>query len=131
MSAWLVSKKHIDALVYARSLCRSDFGGTLADGLLPDVSDDDLGRLLWRENMRSLAARYRDRPDAALLASYSYAEPGPLPVVALIKASHCYEYQSCEHPGWKTSKARRFSRELVLSLAHKLPGYDAAPWGID
>jgi len=50
--------------------------------------------------------------------------------VELIKALHCYEYQSCEHPGWRTSQAHSFCRALERRLIGELPGYDDAPWAI-
>jgi hypothetical protein len=52
-------------------------------------------------------------------------------VVVLIKAIHCYEYQSCEHDEWEKSKAADYCTALESMLVHELPGYDAAPWGID
>ncbi len=47
------------------------------------------------------------------------------------KAAGCYEYQSCEHTAWAVSPAREAVRKLLERLAEKLPGYEAAPWGVD
>jgi hypothetical protein len=132
MSAWLVSKKHIDALVYARGL--NDMRG----GRIDDIDNNELGRMLWRENMASMLARYGDAIDEKVLADYHYdpvsagvligREFGP---VYFIKAIHCYRYQSCEHDGWESSRSADYCKRLEQMLVHRLPGYDAAPWGID
>ncbi|MGA7121199.1 MAG: hypothetical protein WBY94_13930 [Polyangiaceae bacterium] len=131
MSAFLVSKRHIDALVYARSLSRYP-----SANLLPKLSDDELGRRLWRENMASLAglygARHGDQIDEGALAAYRYARPAKaLSVVGLIKACHCYAYQACEHEAWAKSDARAYCDVLVDMLTHRLPGYDEAAWGLE
>lgn len=133
MSAWLVSKLHIDALVYARSLIRHP-----SRGLRSETIDSDLGRMLWRENMLSLAGLYEkrhgDQVDEAALADYTYSRHGAFlgtPVIALIKAIDCYEYQSCEHQGWEKSDAFHYCKSLRSALIHLLPGWEEAPWGID
>lgn len=126
MSAFQVSNKHIDAMVAARQLLKA---GHFA--VAPNLSDDEFGRLLIRENMASLAARYRDPIDEAEIAAYTYT-PCRLPmVVALIKAVHCYQYQACEHEGWEKSDAAGYCREMLDGLSRQLPGYNDAPWGID
>ena len=58
----------------------------------------------------------------------------PLPVGQdwigpLFKAVGCYEYQSCEHPGWKDSPARTICEQLKSWAQGKVRGYDGAPWG--
>jgi hypothetical protein len=130
MSAWLVSKNHIDVLVGARKLVPGrvkSFSG---------VSDDELGRKLWRENMLSLHARYGDKVDERKVASYRYAQVAHLSVGGYLKALDCYDYQSCEHGGWVTSEAKRYVTELETALAgskaeqiRKSQDYENAPWG--
>lgn len=123
MSAFLVSKKHIDALVSARNI--SQYSRPFEQ-----KSDDELGRMLLAANYESLAARYHDTIDEKAIESYRH-EPRTFPVVTLIKAAHCYAYQACEHEGWEMSDAKKYIDDLVSMLTHYLPGYDAAPWGID
>ena len=55
MSAYLVTKTHIDALVF--------FHSTVMRCSCGDAGDHDFGRMLWRENMRSMAARYDESID--------------------------------------------------------------------
>jgi hypothetical protein len=39
-------------------------------------------------------------------------------------------YQSCEHPGWEESEARKFCQQLTEGAIARLPGYEAAAWEI-
>jgi hypothetical protein len=177
MSAWVVTKEHIDLMVRAavQRGCRMDTGREhiylrqLAEGDEAPEGDaysitdygngtrilywlnsaehaDDLGRLLWWENMRSVAYRYDECDlgtlpgpidfDAEQTTTYRYPvtlevyAPRPDPVVVL-KSISCYEYQSCEHPDWPTSDAQTICRWLRDKMISSLPGYAEAPWGID
>ena len=118
MSAWIVSKKHIDLLVEAAKLAQMN-----------GVEADQLGQTLWEENHKSVNCRYSEtRPTP----TYKFKPTGiPFDPVVVIKQVNCLEYQSCEHDGWKDSKARQFCEELRNEMISMLPGYDKAPWGID
>lgn len=166
MSAFIVDKAHINALVHAalrghgadRGLRWYDLD---TDQLWSDCGSADeyfrlvqvhtheathetanqVGRMLWLENLASVAARYPhdasgERPgpydltDEAISA-YTYDRSTPYyEPVQVLKALACYEYQSCEHPGWKRSEARRFCEALRHKMINALPGYDAADWEI-
>jgi len=123
VSAWIVSKKHIDYLVMiatAIDRCGASF-----------EQRDHVGRTLWTENARSVAYRYRDAisPD---VEHYEHTSPGigAFDPVKGLKLIACYEYQSCEHPEWKDSDAKRICAQLRSTCINHLAGYDAAPWGI-
>ena len=126
MSAWLVSERHINVLVKARRL-----GDERFDRLQEDMTDDDLGRMLWRENMLSLQARYGDKVKQKQLKAYRYTDPGEFTHAAIFKAIACYEYQTCEHDGWQSSEAKRYCRDLQDVVISALPGYEEAQWGIE
>jgi hypothetical protein len=99
----------------------------------------DVANMLWRENIASVSARYPNESSATL--------PGPVgenftitpndistwdcvaSPVQVLKSCDCYEYQSCEHPGWKQSEAKQFIDALRREAWHALPGYDDAEWG--
>jgi len=131
MSAFLVSSNHIDVLVHARRVLRHKTFGRIGG----DTTDTELGQMLWRENMLSLAARVPTDAsvDEVALATYSATAypPGRFSIVELLKAIHCYEYQSCEHDGWDTSEARAYCRAVERELLGLLPGYESAPWAIE
>lgn len=160
MSAFLVSKKHIDYIVSAahfwskgnvgRYLPR-DGGVRACDSIgrgkdpipFEDFGNTDVGRLLWRENLISVAHRYArtdgdTRGSTIEIDAYKHAwvtDPsvtdgkGP-DAVKVIKSIQCLEYQSCEHDGWESSAAHTFCQNLLSEAIRHLPGYDAAPWGI-
>ena len=47
------------------------------------------------------------------------------------KAIDCYEYQSCEHPGWRDSGAKAFCERLRSALIGAMHGYEEAEWHWD
>jgi len=133
MSAFMVGKAHIDALVNLaqkhHSYWSSDMRGLVQDG-------DKLGQMLVAENVASVRYRYpKDKPEQ-LPGSTDHLEPyrhspfrSRLPSeVEGLKLICCYRYQSCEHPAWEASTAKRFCETLRETLIHALPGYDEAPW---
>ena len=136
MSAWIVSKTHIDALVHA---------GIDAECIRPEEADE-FGRMLWQENLNSIHARYADTAAThsnypgpidfkgpADVDAYTYEpmEGGPgitlkAPAVVHYTAA-CYDYQSCEHAGWDGSRAHLFVGILMSLTSDKGKG----PWGTD
>ena len=155
MSAWIVSKEHIDALVSAALVCaqenRSSFRWYDADGnhsheltYTETMWASEVGMMLWGENLASINARYPDTIEdesacpgpcdfagSMTVAGYRFKRTPRIPPVAILKAIACYEYQSCEHEGWKTSEAKAFCAALTDHVINLLPGYDEAPWGLD
>ena len=82
-------------------------------------------RLAYRFTERGRWAKVEGRVDAGWLMRGVRLEP-----VAALKALSCYEYQSCEDPGWQGSEARAFCDSLRRCLIAALPGYEAAPWDL-
>lgn len=141
MSAWLVSKAHLDYMVAA----------AIQYGVIPAAEGTATGELWLRENYASLGARYGDEDPGE-----SYVmRPAPqaLTPEQILSAAGCYEYQACEHDGWKASKAYALSAALRAAVIAKLPArlrkvtkdrygsmreaiyqtpaYDACSWGIN
>lgn len=142
MSAWIVSKTHIDRMVAT----------AIEWGEIQPEDGTTLGRTLWVENLKSVASRYPgdgsgERPGPIGLAdedikTYEFTgEPRPLTPVEMLKAIRCLDYQSCEHDGWGESVAYKALEQLTdaaLDRAgltddnyHNSPEYDKAPWGFD
>ncbi len=154
MSAYLVDVVHIDLLVEV--VTRGPKGWPVGPSRPWDVPlylDDDLrfpanelttdaiGRELWRENLKSINARYPDTiddPDAipgpagvgpAQIEAYRFTRINPqLTAGEAAKAIHCLRYQSCEHPGWEKSRAAEILLAVEARLVTLLPGYDTSPW---
>jgi xylose isomerase len=122
LSAWIVSKKHIDYVVTA----------AIAAELIPGSMADTTGRVLWGENVRSVAYRYSNHDhtaEAAEVAEYTWAETPVLTGGALAKTLGCLNYQSCERPDWETTEASKLIERL--RPAGDPPYDDDVPWGWD
>jgi hypothetical protein len=142
MSAWQCSPEHIFALAKAWVHFRSKYEH---EPLLDDVKA--YARKLAVENVKSLKYRYPNdswdpvETDHLIKPEiFVWSNSGALPgqktedivkaVVTTLKLINCYNYQSCEHPGWKTSRVKQDMDGLYRHVAETLPGYDDAPWGI-
>jgi hypothetical protein len=129
MSAWFVSKDDIDLIV---------------SWIKPSSVEEGtrLGKMLWRENVKSLRARYagpnyeaEHREQDAEVEAYVFRQLHGVRPIPLAKIIDCYDYQSCEHEGWETSEARALCVAIQNALNlpdkhHDLPGWKAAPWGV-
>ena len=139
MSAFVLGKEHIAAMVRGAWASR-DF--SWYDGAAWHTLDYQtalgVGRMLLDANVRSVAYRYPDEriEDLPGPLSHEWTEPFmdwyptrrcPSPV-SLLKLISCYEYQSCEVPGFEQSEAYRFCQALRASAIGRLPGYEEGPW---
>jgi hypothetical protein len=135
MSAFIVENDLIDALLsYAIDHRLSYWNpGAKTRVDVTAFNAEEVGRILLDENVASVGYRYEGRIDADeknSAPSYRFRRyTRPLGPVEIIKAVHCLEYQSCEHPGWEASLAWRICQEIKSKACHELPGYDAANWG--
>ena len=98
-----------------------------------------VGQMLWDENIRSVSGRY---PDCKTLddlpgvigENYQLTESDIRPVMAVkaadvFSACKCYEYQACEHDGWKNSEAKAVIESLKNQAVRLIPGMEEASWG--
>ncbi len=125
MSAWVVSLSHIDALVTEATTNRN--GGWLAP--LRDKSPGVLGQILLTENYRSVNNRYREDDKAPAYDFQPYT--AHLSAVTIIKLCDCFHYQACETDDYENTEAWRIVNAIRECAIDRLPGYDAAPWGLD
>jgi len=134
MSAFLCGDDHFMALAFAAVTDRYNYGSlTLYHrGKRIELNAQQIVDLLYRENRKSLFARYSDRDPAfvgkAKPPTYRQPPGAPLPAVSIIKMIHCYEYQACEHKSWHGSLARAVAKAIEAHALRRLPGYDDAPW---
>lgn len=149
MSAFVVSKSHIDALIllglrlpyptasplrWSRSYDKWDTPTTCQ---LTHETLHAVGQMLVECCVESVTARYKDSAHEGLpgpcdeyykrLYQWEAVTVTPTAVQGL-KLISCYEYQSCEHEGWKASEGRSFCFSLQDKLIQELPGYDGADW---
>jgi hypothetical protein len=120
MSAWVVSKKHIDVMVTE-----------LANQRRPDVDLNDVGQLLWAQNVKSVNYRYNETDTAETYHFEDQLFDYDRNPVVIIKAVQCWQYQSCEDPDHASSEAWEWSNAILGSAISRLPGYNDAPWGIE
>ena len=109
MSAFVVANGHIDVLINA----------VAQYGVLDGKDPRELGQMLWRENHRSVNARYGERtrtPSYRLKITEARLHP-----VAVLRAINCYLYQTCEHRSWSTSKARGLTTALTDAIQARHP----------
>lgn len=153
MSAFIVSPAHIDALIQAglRAGAPARGGFTLQWRIGDDpeyhgdytaycvavqqqtreltrATADRVGAMLWNENKASVDHRYQEANEREV---YDFTPSRVTDPVTILKSLACYEYQSCEHPAWEASEAKAFCEALRDAVITMLPGYDAAPWGIE
>lgn len=129
MSAWVVSKAHINAMVRYGLGARRRSCGELTwyyNGKHKELTTktaSEIGQLLINENVASVTGRYpnssyTDLPgpcDAYWVLPYKYHENpyAKYPsAVEAIKLAKCYMYQSCEHP-------QTFKQEVVSGWGEK------------
>lgn len=128
MSAFVVSDAHLNYMLNALV----QYGADRWQGPPDSKELENLARELRAENNCSVNHRYEGRYPEDLGAE----QPSPfrrahVDPVTTLKAVQCYRYQASEHDGWERSRAAELCRQIEsLAIAH-LPGYDAAPWGID
>jgi hypothetical protein len=130
MSAFLVSRDTIDALVTAWvELARHGRAERLERAT-------ETARMLIRENIRSIEARYGAAHNFSALQPEDYEfKPVAFPrlrpdtaVPQVLKLVHCYEYQACETSDWEETMAHAWCRTLEREAIHHIPGYHDADW---
>lgn len=131
MSAWQLTGKHIAVMVDASFMTahRGEFGD-------PDTFNRaSLCKMLAKENAESVNYRYNGHapvPPVDRFPEFNRKVLKEYPLMVLLKAIDCYEYQACEHEGWKTSEAKGFCSRLRKALIQNSPEYaNCAGWGIE
>lgn len=149
MSAFIVDDGHIDVLVSAAFFAGPHpiplqiryIGGETRDEKVGiyitcenghpqklEWTRSQLGQLLVNENYNSVNFRYNQKEQPH---PYSYQKPkcqrSPVEVIKLV---HGYEYQTCEHEGWRGSAAYQVCETLVRQSCHKLATYNNSDWTV-
>lgn len=127
MSAWIVSKHHVDVIV----------DGAIRLGIIEQAESVKVGRMLTNANKRSIQARYgEDAADAANVQTYWYTTPREtVSDVVLLVQVKCYNYQTCEIWEYEKTTAYRFVQKMeralaMLGVTRESDGYSDAPWGV-
>ena len=144
MSAFVPDKLHYDLIVKTiidgprdwYEVC--DYGWNPRLDLYGVNNADELGELLLRETVKSVSYRYDGDeemiPDWAREPYRFEDHDFQLNCIEFLKALNCYEYQSCEHPEWKSSEAMNLISRLWSNVASCIidtvfyEEYEEAPW---
>ena len=109
--------------------------------LVPNqLNPEEVGQMLWDENIRSIESRYpdtrasKDYPGAPCGDSLRYSEhrvpPGAtFTVPQVIMTAKCFAYQSCETDDWERSEAYSYIEELKSLAVESLAGDEGTEWG--
>lgn len=119
MSAWIVNKPHIDALVQALIEYR----------LIGPSHATEIGRDLWAENHKSVNYRYGEAekaPEYKFEGVEAHVDPA-----VIARNIRCYWYQTCEHPDSPAYADNTLLAQLAAKLGEPDKGRDDIPWGID
>src|SRR5262245_39048140 len=140
MSAFVVSHDHIDALLtfvrYEGQDLQERLGYYANRGRAADLTD--IGRVLLKECERSVAHRYPDgdlpgkvgeEVDNYYFKTFDpfFAMPNDKKIAWVIKACHCFDYQSCETDDYEESVAHKMIRAIEARAMSSLPHYEDAP----
>lgn len=135
MSAYMVSIEQINVMVWAATrygeLNSFMFESSYGIRTIQTFQDKTaMGQELLDTNAQALKDLYNDDTG---FATYAYQPPrhATWQPIDLIKIVHNYEYQACDNKNWANSDAQRFCAALVRQLLHYVPGFEAAPWGIE
>lgn len=128
MSAWIVSKGHVDAIVQQ----------LIVDGLITLDQADATGRMLWDENHYSISVRYGED---AQTPDYKFeGVEAPLSDGVILACIHCLDSQCAEWQGYDQTPGMKLIERLrrVICQRHGItdpdndgPLWADAPWGID
>jgi hypothetical protein len=155
VSAWIVSKTHIDYLLSAvmsqhhapqhqgdgwRPATIGDYPDTLE--IRPEHADG-IGQTLADECVKSVGYRYAgsdwnkssdDLPGWTLPEEYHFQLVEVESPWHALKALSSYSYQSCEHPEWRQSQAYRIvegiQQYLWNQLKRRSDQYQDGPWDV-
>jgi hypothetical protein len=133
MSAFIVGDNHIGAILRWYLMESHPAYRPQWRGLEPTAREAaSMFTALARENWRSVSYRYgyvrRSEPtpvDDLQLTRFAELTP-----VEVIKACDCLNYQSCEHPTYEQSEAKRLINAIKSAAIGALPGYRAAAWEV-
>lgn len=130
MSAWQVTPDHICALIKFALSARPGDRPRWRDHEMTEADAREVFNALATENARSVAYRYNEPAEAVTAWQNTSFPVRTLTPVECLKSIACLDYQSCEHPEWEQSEAKKFLTSLTWTAIVQLDGYSAAPWGI-
>ena len=128
MSAYLVSDKHIQAILQATTPQYPGDGFSYYWNGERHYGTNNLAQILVNENYRSVNSRYSESDKPHKFQPQNIRPYTPVEILSLLAG---YEYQACETNDWKDSQASAIIEALRSNAIRRLPGYENAPWTVD
>ncbi|MCP4215983.1 MAG: hypothetical protein GY765_15120 [bacterium] len=96
-----------------------------------EIDMDEMANILLKENIQAYQDRYPDNMEN-IDANIKYSRQSQITSIpALLKALSCYEYQTDESKGWKTSRAKAIIDAIRTFHIPFIAGYEEAEYHID
>lgn len=143
MSAYLVSSTTIDIIVsfaIENKLYMVEDDSNSSNGVPVTVYNaTQFGKMLLRENIKSLAYRYPNDYEeyfnnpGVYADNYVFTKYNNVNLAGALGCANNYDYQACEHPDYRKSNSRDFIMTVISSIADKLAKQyiGETPWGVD
>ena len=131
MSAWMVTKKHIDLLVTEAVALELEYEFNGRKIKLTKGIENSIRQMLTDECRRSINYRYQEDTETGIYRFKKYVEQ-TLTDEAIAKQVRCYDYQACECPDYYETETRKFVEALSEKLGWPLDGEKcpSGPWGV-
>ena len=134
MSAYICAPEHTGALAAFAAQHNSAIHECCGSGLSTIDIAKSVASLLMQANVDSVAYRYSEKntsdPKRSLkteiFAALYMLHPPALQPIDIIRMAGCLEYQSCEHPTWDGSRAKKQLSWILNAAIQQLPGYQTA-----
>lgn len=137
MSAFVVSKKHIDALL---TFAMRPQYNTPSYYIQESKNTDEYKQVNFQDHLNEIGQKLVDQNYASVNCRYNTSEVPPvykfehyhriLRAVEAIKACDCWNYQSCENRGHEDTEAWEIVDTIRERAIDELTGYDSAMWEI-
>jgi hypothetical protein len=123
-----VDENVIDYLVYNILNVQGTYN-FLKNSVLKDagLTPTKIGRILLKENVKSYAYRYEEKPEPSYHNSYEYDKTkyfewggDDAHLVQVLASIRHYEYQACEHPRYNSSRAKKVIKALQSAVIREL-----------
>lgn len=126
MSAWLCNEEHIYEMAHYY----------VNEVAMASLSVEQIAKILYKENVASLVARYGDDEEDMPMRTLPAYQPIVTDKYHMASLVGCFEYQACETNTWEDSPSFRICQKIIASLNlpkdyHTSPEYREAPWGFD
>lgn len=126
MSAFIVSHRHIDALLTYANEQGAYFWKHGDSKIIKDLTK--IGNILLAENYRAYNTRYPTHQEAFENDYYFrfYGQSPKLTPVEIIKGCACFDYQACEATDYERSDAAWIINAIRQCAIRNLPGWNEA-----